>query len=144
MAAGLLCTNAAGRVLLVQPTYKPQWEIPGGAVEAEESPHQAALREAREELGVDMVPGRLLVVDWVPRREVRPEGVMFVYDGGELSEVATARFRLPPEELTGWAWCNPAQVRERTTATLALRVAAAVAARAQDATAYLEAGRPVG
>ncbi|WP_412102692.1 NUDIX domain-containing protein [Plantactinospora sp. KLBMP9567] len=34
---GLLFTDPAGRVLLVEPTYKEHWEIPGGCVEADES-----------------------------------------------------------------------------------------------------------
>ena len=39
MAAGALFRDEAGGVLLVNPVYKPTWDLPGGAVEAEESPH---------------------------------------------------------------------------------------------------------
>nr|BFE76200.1 hypothetical protein GCM10020092_095010 [Actinoplanes digitatis] len=35
MAAGVLLSDGRDRVLLVEPTYKPYWEIPGGTVEAE-------------------------------------------------------------------------------------------------------------
>ena len=38
MAAGALFRDEAGGVLLVNPVYKPTWDLPGGAVEAEESP----------------------------------------------------------------------------------------------------------
>lgn len=31
MAAGVLFRDVHGRVLLVEPSYKPNWEIPGGA-----------------------------------------------------------------------------------------------------------------
>jgi 8-oxo-dGTP pyrophosphatase MutT (NUDIX family) len=48
--ASALFRDEAGRVLLVEPTYKPVWDLPGGAVEAEESPHAACRREVREEL----------------------------------------------------------------------------------------------
>ncbi|HEY9339368.1 MAG TPA: NUDIX hydrolase, partial [Kribbella sp.] len=44
MAAGVLFRAVDGRVLLVEPSYKPNWEIPGGAVEADESPWAAAAR----------------------------------------------------------------------------------------------------
>jgi hypothetical protein len=47
MGAGLLITDDVGRVLLVEPTYKSEWEIPGGAVEANESPYCAARRGSR-------------------------------------------------------------------------------------------------
>jgi len=85
IAAGALFGDGAGRSLLVDPVYKDTWDLPGGAVEAEESPHAACRREVAEELGLDRPPGRVLAVDWVPSRPERPEGVIVVYDGGVLS-----------------------------------------------------------
>jgi len=49
MAAGALFRDGAGRPLLVDPVYKDTWDLPGGAVEAEESPHAACRREVAEE-----------------------------------------------------------------------------------------------
>jgi hypothetical protein len=37
------------------------------------------------ELGLDRPVGRVLVVDWVPSRPGRPEGLIVVYDGGVLA-----------------------------------------------------------
>lgn len=101
MAAGLLLTDADERVLLVEPVYKAGWEIPGGCVEADESPYQAAIRECREELGLDLAPGRLLVVDWVPARAGRTEGVMVVYDCGTLDPRVHERIVVPPGQGSG-------------------------------------------
>ncbi len=84
MAAAALFTDPAGRLLLVEPTYKDHWELPGGGVEADESPRDGVIREIQEELGLDIEPGRLLAVDWVPPQPNRTEGVMLVYDGGTL------------------------------------------------------------
>lgn len=95
MGAGLLFRAGDGRVLLVEPTYKDDWEIPGGAVEADESPRAAAVREVREELGLTVVPGRLLVVDWVPPRPPRTEGLMVVFDGGAVND---REIQLPPND----------------------------------------------
>jgi ADP-ribose pyrophosphatase YjhB (NUDIX family) len=53
MAASALFRDGTGRVLLVDPTYKETWDLPGGAVEAEESPHAACRREVSEELGLN-------------------------------------------------------------------------------------------
>lgn len=72
LAAGVLFRDPTGRVLLVEPTYKDHWELPGGCVEADESPFAAAARETDEELGLAVRPGRLLIVDWVPPGPVAP------------------------------------------------------------------------
>src|SRR3954454_11941199 len=71
MGAGVLLSDDRGRVLLVEPTYKDYWEIPGGAVEADESPYDAVVRELKEELALPVQPGRSLVTDWVPPRPGR-------------------------------------------------------------------------
>jgi 8-oxo-dGTP pyrophosphatase MutT (NUDIX family) len=143
MGSAVLFTDSADRVLLVEPAYKDYWELPGGAVEADESPYEAAVRELKEELGLSVAPGRLLVVDWVPPQPDRTEGVMFVYDGRQLSPVQTSQIQVPPEELRSWAWCTPAEVRQRMTPLLASRVNAALDCRSDGSTAYLEFGRRV-
>lgn len=142
-AAAVAFNDGAGRVLLVEPTYKPYWEIPGGGIEADESPYAAAVREVNEELGLVVKPGRLLVVDWVPPRETRTEGLMFVFSGGVLSAAAVGLLRLPAEELRRWAWCGPAEVNERLSPLLARRVVAAVRAEETGSTVYLENGELV-
>ncbi|BFO19395.1 NUDIX hydrolase [Streptomyces sp. KM77-8] len=67
VAAGVLLFDEQDRVLLVDPTYKPGWEFPGGVVERGEAPARAGMREVAEETGIrlDDVPA-LLVVDWEP------------------------------------------------------------------------------
>ncbi|MBO4161989.1 NUDIX hydrolase [Micromonospora sp. MMS20-R2-23] len=140
MGAAVLITDAAGRALLVEPVYKDYWEIVGGCVDADESPRQAAAREVKEELGRAVVPGRLLVTDWVPPRPDRTEGMMFVYDGGTLDEVGTADILLPPDELRSWAWCTEEQIRERMPELLARRVVAALRAKAEGTMLDLENG----
>ncbi len=41
MGAGAIVRDPSGRVLIVKPTYKEGWELPGGAVEDGESPAEA-------------------------------------------------------------------------------------------------------
>lgn len=140
MGGAVLLSDAQGRVLLVEPTYKPYWEIPGGVVEADESPYAAAARELKEELGLPVQPGRLLVIDWVPPQPDRTEGLMMVFDGGVLTPEQTARILLPAEELRSWAWCTEQEAGERLSESLARRITAAVRARAENTVDYLENG----
>jgi 8-oxo-dGTP pyrophosphatase MutT (NUDIX family) len=131
MSAGWLFRDGAGRALLVEPSYKPVWEIPGGSVEAEESPWVAAERELAEELGWQRRAARLLVIDHVPTRPAtaerpeRIESVAYVFDGGVVSEADVARLSFPDGELLSAALCTPAEVLGRTRPLLAARVALA-------------------
>ena len=143
MSAGLLFHDGEDRVLLVEPVYKPYWEIPGGTVEADESPYSAAVREIHEELALAVTPGRLLATDWTPPRPGRTEGVHLVFDGGVLAPDRAAGIRLPADELRGWAWCTESEAAARLSGLLARRVAAATRARTEGRSAYLENGVPV-
>ena|SRR5690554_1384315 len=52
-AASVLLKDPAGRVLLVRHAYGlRRWTLPGGIVEPDETMEDAAVREAREEIGV--------------------------------------------------------------------------------------------
>lgn len=106
VAAGALIRDGEGRVLLVKPTYKDGWDIPGGYVEPGESPAQACAREITEEIGLHRTPGRLLLVDWAPHPD-EGDKLLFLFDGGTLGhageavpdqdEISEARFYEPGE-----------------------------------------------
>jgi 8-oxo-dGTP pyrophosphatase MutT (NUDIX family) len=92
-----------GDVLFVRHTYgRGDWELPGGMLHRREAPQDAAWREAREELGVD--------VPW------RPLGVAEV--GGDfktttlhvfLADVRDdAAVRVTPVEIAEARWASPA------------------------------------
>lgn len=138
MAAGALFFDEDGRVLLVEPTYKPYLEIPGGVVEADESPHTAACRELKEELGLVRCRLQLLTVDWVPPQDGRPEVMLFVFDGGEMSAEEIAGITVPPEELHGWRFCTPAEAARLLKPAQSRRVTVSLDARAANRVVYLE------
>lgn len=144
MAAGALCRDSEGQVLLVDPVYRDTWDLPGGAVEAEESPQAACRREVAEELGLDRPVGRVLAVDWVPSRPGRPEGLVVVYDGGVLTADDIAAITAPPGELVGFEFVSPGQVAKRVTPLVARRISASLQALAAGMVASLEDGHPSG
>ncbi len=84
IAADVLIRDEAGRVLLVDPTYKDGWDLPGGMVEANESPRAAAARELGEELGLTVPLGRVLAIEWAPPHGPWDDQLVFVFDGATL------------------------------------------------------------
>jgi 8-oxo-dGTP pyrophosphatase MutT (NUDIX family) len=125
--AGALITDDDGRVLLVNPTYKPGWEIPGGTMDPDEYPRETVRRELAEELGLALEPGRLLVVDFILARPERPRpSTMYVYDGGRLTPAQQAAIVLQKEELSEFRYVAPAELDRYLPDRLARRVRAAL------------------
>ncbi|MEO3978331.1 NUDIX domain-containing protein [Streptomyces sp. CAU 1734] len=143
LAAGVLLFDAEDRVLLVDPTYKPGWEFPGGVVERGEAPVGAALREVAEELGLELdgVP-RLLVVDWEPPRPPRYGGLRLIYDGGRLDAEAAGRVLLPPAELRDWRFVGEEEAQRLLSPNRWERLRWALRARERGTVLHLEAGVP--
>jgi 8-oxo-dGTP diphosphatase len=140
-AAGALFTNPAGRILLVKPNYRDHWSLPGGILEHGEPPHVGCRREVKEELGIDIDPGPLLVIGWAPPHGDRPRPVVhFVFDGGELPDGAP--ITLQEEELDGYRFVESADLASYLPPVICARVAAAVRGRDTGTTAYLPWSEP--
>ncbi|MDN3358370.1 NUDIX hydrolase [Actinomadura sp. DC4] len=106
VTAGALITDGGGRVLLVKPNYRDHWLFPGGTADDNESPEAACAREIKEELGLDLPLGPLLLVDWRPARAERPRPtVSFIFDAGILEN--PDRIRLQEDELDDHAFFEP-------------------------------------
>lgn len=137
VAAGVLFRDESGRVLLVKPSYKDGWEIPGGYVEHGESPLAAAVREVREELGADFEVTDLLVLDWAPH-PAEGDKLLVIFRGRTLTAADVAQLRLQPDEIDEAQFFTVDQLPNLMPDRLARRVAEA----AQHNTGtYLEHGR---
>ena len=77
--------DAEGRILFAHRTDEDRWNIPGGGVEKGESPWEAAVREAKEESGLDVKIVKLLGIYNKPERN----DIVFLFlcekTGGELT-----------------------------------------------------------
>jgi 8-oxo-dGTP pyrophosphatase MutT (NUDIX family) len=145
VAAGVLLFDERDRVLLVDPTYKPGWEFPGGVVERGEAPARAGMREVEEETGVrlDDVP-RLLVVDWERPMPPGYGGLRLLFDGGRLDSAAAEGLLLPGPELRGWRFVTEEEAAALLPPVRYERLRWALRARERGAALYLEAGVPLG
>ncbi|MFD0717697.1 NUDIX hydrolase [Paenibacillus sp. GCM10027626] len=54
VAYSLITTEDKNKILMVRNIHSSSWSLPGGAVEIEESLSEAAIREAKEETGLDV------------------------------------------------------------------------------------------
>jgi ADP-ribose pyrophosphatase YjhB (NUDIX family) len=89
-----------GALLFVRQSYRNRWGVPGGLLKHGETPHAAARREVREEVGVDVqLLGEPAVVVEAPARRVdlifrarllRPEDAALVAPGSP--EIVEARW----------------------------------------------------
>ncbi|HUY25700.1 MAG TPA: NUDIX hydrolase [Candidatus Saccharimonadales bacterium] len=142
IGAGALFRNPAGEVLLVRPTYKPSWEIPGGIVEEGESPRQCCTRELVEELGCRGTLGRLLVVDWLPDLGGRGDRVLFIFDAGVVADSFVETVTLPAEELSDSQFVDLNHADNYLGPGMVRRLREAIAHAVNQTTGYLEFGWP--
>lgn len=141
VSADVLLRDEQGRVLLVKPTYKPGWDLPGGMAEANEAPDDAARRELKEELGLDVTLHGLLVVDWVPPHGPWDDQLAFIFDGGTLYEEQASSLRPHDGELSRLEFVGAQHAREKLTEHFGERLRAALEALERNATVYIRSGR---
>lgn len=142
VAAGALFFDDEGRVLLVRPSYKKHWDIPGGYVEPGESPRAACVREVQEELGLTPALGPMLVVDWAPA-EHEGDKLLFIFDGGSLGAEQERDIRFTDGELTEWRYVSAESLEQHGPPRLARRIRTAIAARSTGVSAYAEHGTAI-
>ncbi|MGA2933265.1 MAG: NUDIX hydrolase [Acidimicrobiales bacterium] len=141
-SAGALIFDDVGQLLIVNPTYKAHWTIPGGIMEADgETPWEACRREVLEEVGLHVERGRLVAVDFLRPKASKPGGMRFLFDCGVLPGAALGAIVLQEEELSEHRLVDPARALELLSGPLRRRVGAALAS--PGGCVYLEDGRPV-
>jgi ADP-ribose pyrophosphatase YjhB (NUDIX family) len=118
----------AGRLLLVHQIDRQQWGTVGGAIEPGESPSEAAVREAREETGLEVeLTGLVAALGGGGFQMTYPNGdrcayVSIVYDarvvGGELAPDGV--------EVSQCLWFTPAELAQADLSTVSRSVLTAV------------------
>ena len=141
VSAGALIFDPTGRLLILKPTYKKGWTIPGGVMEADgETPWDACRREVREECGIDVRAGRLACTDFRPARPGRPGGIRYLFDCGRADDAALAAIALQPEEIAEYRLASIDTALTLLRPAIRRRVRAATRRRRF---VYLENGRQV-
>jgi len=113
-----LCIIRSGEVLLIKRGHAPFagcWSLPGGKIEAGESPRRAALRELHEETGLRATIRRIVLVMDIPAPAGQETFHLTVFCARWLSGIARAA-----SDAAQVRWATPDEVEGlRTTPHLA-------------------------
>jgi hypothetical protein len=96
----------------------------------------------REELGIDLEIGRLLVVDWMPPYLGWDDAIEMIFDGGVVAEGDLAYWSLQPTEIKAVALTDLSTASQLLT-PLAFRRLSLAVGLGPDEMAYTEDGRTV-
>ncbi len=122
LSCGILILSEQQELLLCHVTGQDHWDLPKGGAHAHESPLQAALRETREETGLDLAADALRELgrfDYRPKKDLHLFATLMPrFDLAQLrcesqfSQDGTGQ-RLP--EMDGYDWVRFERVGERCT-----------------------------
>ena len=138
IAGGALFFNGKGQVLLVKPTYKETWEVPGGITELNESPRTCVEREMKEELGLGVSISKLLCLDYVADLPEKGDSLQMIFDGGVLSDEQIAAIKLDAKELSEYRFFEPDNIDVFFKDKLRYRLQKALEAKREDIALYIE------
>lgn len=96
LAGSLIIKN--GKILLLYRNDEEHWEVPGGKVEENESPTEAAVREAEEEIGVEISLQKPFYTG-----EFQHNGEMFMWNG-YVAEIEEGEPRVQEDKFDRVEW----------------------------------------
>lgn len=115
-SVNVVVANEADEILLIRRSDNDNWALPGGAIDLGESTAQAAVRETKEETGIDCEVTGLVGIYTDPKHII-----LYTSNGEarqEFSIVLTARpvggQPTTSDESTEVRWVAPSDVREFT------------------------------
>jgi ADP-ribose pyrophosphatase YjhB (NUDIX family) len=99
MGAGAVILDEEDRILIVKPSYKDHWSVPGGIVEENESPRAACIREVKEEIGIDAKIADFVGVAYRSDQDHRGDSLQFVFFCGKLKKEEISAIRVDGKEI---------------------------------------------
>lgn len=104
IAVGVLLFNVDKKLLILKPGYKDDWTIPGGVVEELESPADAAKRESKEEIGLEIRLLKCLAVDFTKNQleDYVSESLQIIFLGKKLSSKEIKNIKIDGKEIVDY------------------------------------------
>ena len=143
MAAGMIFMNEKKELLMLKSDYKDYWSIAGGVIEKNESPLQAAIRETKEEINIDVKQPRLLIIDYVSPKGNEDDNIVFIFYGGVLVQEDIDSIKLQEDEIEDYKFITEKDLKNYTSAKYMKRIPLALNAIKNNTTFYLEDGERI-
>lgn len=141
VAAGALIFDESGRILLIHHRWRKAWEYPVGTSDGLESPLEAARREVKEEVGLNLDHLKLVGVDFFHRRT--PNGNLVFTFAAQVPDKAAAKVKLDRFEATEYRWVTREEAEMLISDRLKNRLHELLVAYDAGRTVYLQTGKPV-
>jgi len=104
MSVAALILNNKDELLIVKPSYRDGWLLPGGIVEKDESPSEACKREVKEELGVIVNLTELVLLDYTEKCNKYEEGFHIIFRCEDFTEENASNLKLKSDELSEYTF----------------------------------------
>ncbi|MBA4320227.1 MAG: NUDIX hydrolase [Flavobacterium sp.] len=140
MGVGALIFNDRDEILIVKPSYKNHWSISGGVIDKNESPRAACIREAKEEIGIDLKDIKFLCVDYASNIGEKGESLQFIFFGGKLSESEIKDIKIDGKEIAEYRFMKIDNTLPLLSEKLRTRLPKCLDALKNNTAIYLEDG----
>ena len=135
--AAALIFNEDGKILLVKPSYKDTWSLPGGSVDLDESPRNGCTREVQEETGLIVNDAKFLCVQYVTDAE-KGDALFFMFDCGVVGDDQLASVSKKTEEIEQCQFVDVSEVKSSVPEGVATRITAGLDAKRDISKGYIE------
>jgi len=142
-SSGVIIFDCEKRILLVKPSYRDDWLVPGGVDELNESPLNSSLREVKEEIGIDIEIDRLVTFDYNFAAENYLEGFKFTFVSKTISADQIERIKIDNNEITEYKFVERNTLSDYLSGKLYDRIQISLEAYDNEKTYYLEGQRKV-
>jgi len=138
VGTAVLFFNDQGELLILKPNYKASWLVPGGSNDKNESPLECALRETKEEIGLDISEIKLVGIYHSLKRGLYPDSLKFIFFGGVLTDSQISQIKIQDEEIAEYCFKNPVEAVSLLSLSLKTSIPNCLEAIKENTFAYLD------
>ncbi|MEY3784332.1 MAG: hypothetical protein RLZZ230_654 [Candidatus Parcubacteria bacterium] len=138
VGTAVLFFNEKEELLILKPNYKDGWLVPGGSTEDNESPLQSAIRETKEEIGLNITKLQLVGLYYGHKKGFFSDSLKFVFYGGTLNTEQVSKIKLQTEELDEYIFISTQNAISLLSPSLQKSIPACLEAIKNNTVAYIE------